>query len=286
MFKKRFLLKFLSIQLIGINIFHISNLKAFIPYYSLPSKNFLKNNGSELAKNAYQLLYFGQLKEGLALAKLAVSLNPVDEKLWALLAEAQLNNKLIEEALYSIKKGKLLNPSISELYFAESSIYLNQKEIQKAKKSLKQGLELQPTNTNALFQFGNILLIEKKYQKALYQYNKIINLKSNFWQAINNKGLIHFELNEILLAIDNFKKAIKIEKNAEPLLALAAALQETNKKESILLAKQALQENPNYVSFDYREEQLWGKKLQEATKKLFKLKELQEDISNANFYKI
>ena len=285
MFKKLLILKIIFLNLIGLNILQVKKSDAFIPYYYLPSKKFLNLNGSEIGKNAYQLLYFGQSKEGLALAKVAISLNPGDVNLWALLAEAQINNKLFDDALLSIEKGKLINPLASELYFAEGSIYLSQNKKQKAKKSLKQGLKIQPKNTNALFQYGNIFLMEKNYKKALSKYNKIIEIKANFWQAINNKGLIYFEEDEILLAINNFKKAIEIERNAESLLALGVSSKNTNKKKSILLVKEALQKNPNYVSFKFREEQLWGEKLQKATEELFKIEELKKDISIANLYK-
>ena len=285
MFKKLLLFKIIFLQFIVLNIFQIKKSNAFIPYYDLPSKKFLKLNGSEIGKNAYQLLYFGQLKEGLALAKLAVSLNPKDVNLWSLLAEAQINNKLFDDALLSIKEGKLINPLVSELYFAEGSIYISQNKKQKAKNSLKKGLEIQPKNATALFQYGNIFLMEKNYKKALSKYNTIIEIKANFWQAINNRGLIYFEQDEILLAINNFTKAIEIEKNAESMLALGVSIKNTNKKKSILLVKEALQKNPNYVSSKYREEQLWGEKLQKATEELFKTEELKKDISIANLYK-
>ena len=285
MFKNFLIFKILLIQLIGLSAFQVKKSIAFIPYYYLPSKDFLKNNSSELGKNAYQLLYFGQFKEGLALAKLAISLNPENENLWALLAEAQINNKLFEEALLSIKEGKQLNPFFSELYFAEGSIYLSQNKIKKAKKSLKKGLEINPKNINALFQYGNIFLKEKSYEKALSEYNKIIEIKANFWQAINNKGLVYFEKDETLLAINKFTKAIEIQSNAESILALGVSLKNTDKERSILLVKEALRKNPNYVSFTYRDEQLWGKKLQQATEELFKIEELKEDISIANLYK-
>ena len=235
MFKKIFISKILFLQLITFCIFQTEKSNAFIPYYNLPSKRFLNLNGSEIGKKAYQLLYFGQLKEGLALAKLAISLNPEDENLWTLLAEAQINNKLFNEALLSIKKGKLINPLNSELYFAEGSIYISQNKKQKAIKSLKRGLEIQPKNTNALFQYGNIFLMEKYYEKALNQYNKIIEIKANFWQALNNKGLIYFERDERLLAINNFTKAIEIEKNAESMLALGVSLKSSNKEELSLI---------------------------------------------------
>ena len=284
MFKKFLIFKILLFQIIGLSLFQVKKSNAFIPFYNLPTKKFLNLNASEIGKNAYQLLYFGQLKEGLALAKLAISLNPADENLWALLAEAQINNKLFDEALISIEKGKLINPLISELYFAEASIYLTQNKNQKAKKSLKKGLKIQPKNLNALFQYGNIFLLEKNYEKALTQYNKIIEIETNFWQATNNKGLIYFELDEILLAINHFTKAIEIEKNAESLLALGVSLKNTDKEKSIMLVKEALQKNPKYVSFEFRKEQLWGQKLQKATQELFKLQELKQDISIANLY--
>jgi len=285
MLKIFLILKILFLQLFGLNIFQVKKSYAFIPYYNLPSKKFLNINSSKIGKNAYQLLYFGQLKEGLALAKLAISLNPENVNLWALLAEAQINNKLFDDALLSIKKGKLINPSVGELYFAEGSIYLNQNKKEKAKKSLKKGLKIQPKNTNALFQYGNIFLMEKNYEEALSKYNKIIEIKANFWQAINNKGLIYFEQDEILLAINNFKKAIEIKKNAESMLALGVSLKNKNKKKSILLVREALQKNPNYVSFNFREEQLWGEKLQKSTEELFRIEELKDAISIANLYK-
>ena len=285
MFTKNFLTKILFIPLIGLSLLKINEVKALIPYYSFPSEKFLKKNSSKLGKNAYQLLYFGQLKEALSLAELAVNLDPENEKLWVLLAEIQINNKLYDDALISIKRGKIINPSMSELYFAESSIFLNKKKIKQAKQSLKKGVALQPNNTNALFQLGNIFFLEKSYKSALNEYDKIIKIDNNFWQALNNKGLIYFEKNERILAISNFKKALKIENNAEPMLALAVCLQNTNRKEALLLTKKALRKNPNYVSFEFRKEQLWGNRIQEATNKLFEFDELKQDIEIANIDK-
>ena len=69
------------------------------------------------------------------------------------------------------------------------------------------------------------------------------------------------------------------------MLALGVSLKDTDKKQSILLVKEALQKNPNYASFKFREEQLWGEKLQRATEEVFKLEELKKDISIANSYK-
>ena len=100
----------------------------------------------------------------------------------------------------------------------------------------------------------------------------------DFWQAINNKGLAYFELNKIDLSIISFKKAIDIEENAEPLLALASCLRNKDINKAIDFAKRALNKEPNYVDFDYRKEQLWGAKLQISTEKLFENPELKKEI--------
>ena len=272
-------------QILIFNIVFIESLEAIIPLYSLPSEDILKKNSYSIAKNAYQLLYFGQIKESLNLSKLAVSLNENDPKLWSLLAETQIANKLYKNALNSIKKGKNIDPKMSELYFSESTIFIKQNKLKDAQKSLKKGLNLQPDNINGLFQLGNLYLMEKNLKKSLNTFNEVINMKPDFWQAFNNKGLIFFELNNIPSSIKNFEKAIEIENNAEPLLALAVCIQNENFKESILLAKKALSKDPNYVDTEYRKEQLWGKKIQSQTIKLFSSKELKQDIAIAKLLK-
>ena len=120
--------------------------------------------------------------------------------------------------------------------------------------------------------------MEKNYEKALKEFDKAIKIKKDFWQAINNKGLAYYELDKISLSIISFKKAISLEENAEPLLALASCLQNQDINNAIFLAKKALTKEPNYVEYNYRNEQLWGEKLQNSTKKLFENKELKKEI--------
>ena len=281
---KKKLLSIIFFQLFILNFFHAKRIDAIIPYYSSPQSQNLKEESISIGKSAYQLLYFGQTKESLGLAKLAISLNKKDEKLWTILAEAQIANKFYDKALESIEKGKGINPNFSELHFAESSIYLTQKENKKAKNSLIQGLMLDPENETAIFHLGNIFLIEKNYKQALKEFNKAIKIELNFWQAINNKGLAYYELEKTSQAINSFNKAISIAENAEPILALAASIKSQEKKRSIILAKKALKKDPNYVDSSFRKEQLWGEKLQNATDELFKFKELKNDIDLAREY--
>ena len=275
---KKSLIRLLLFSTISGHIFNTQNLKALVPYYYFPEKKHLKQEALSIGKQAYQLLYFGQIKESLNLAKLAVKINDTSEQLWIILAEAQIANKLYEEALISLNNAQEINPKISEIYFAKSAIYLKQSKIKKAKISLQSGIKILPDNFNAIFQLGNIFLMEKDYRKALKEFDKAIKIKKDFWQAINNKGLAYYELDMISDSIISFKQAISIEESAEPLLALASCLKTQDLNKAIFLAKKALTIEPNYVEYKYRKEQLWGEKLQISTEKLFKNTQLKKEI--------
>ena len=264
--------------MISFFFFQIETVQAIVPYYYFPTSKNLQKQSLNIGKNAYRLLYFGQYEDSLNLAKLAVKINKSDEKLWLILAEAQLANKLYKKSLDSLNKAQKINPNISETYFSKSNVYLKIKELNNAKKALEKGLKIEPNNHRAIFQLGNISLMEKNYSEAINLFDKSVDIKSDFWQAINNKGLAYFEKNNINRSITLFEKAISIEDNAEPLLALASCLRMKDIKLAIELAKKALNKDPNYVNYDFRKEQLWGEKLQISTKILLQNEQLKQDV--------
>ncbi len=275
---KKFLTKIICVSFVSFYFINVESVKSLVPYYYFPTKKNLQKESLSIGKSAYQLLYFGQYKDSLNLAKLAVKLNAKNEKLWLILSEAQIANKLYKNALYSLNKAQKLNSNISEIYFAKSNIYLKIAQKKDAKIALETGLKIDPNNHKAIFQLGNILLMEKNYLEAIKLFEKSVKIKPDFWQAINNKGLAYFEVNKINLSIKHFEKAISIEENAEPLLGLASCLSMKDMKLALKLAKKALNKDPNYVNSEYRKEQLWGEKLQVSTEILLQNDQLQTDV--------
>ena len=275
---KKFFKRIIFFSFISFYILRVGQVQSLVPYYYFPTKKILENNSLSIAKNAYQLLYFGQYEEGLNLAKLAIQINKKDEKLWLILSEAQIANNLYKDALNSLNKAQKLDSKNSEIYFAKSNVYLKISQLQKAKTALENGLRFEPNNHKAIFQLGNILLMEKEYSGAIKLFDAAIKIKPNFWQAINNKGLAYFEEDNINLSIKLFEEAISIEENAEPLLGLASSLRIKDINLSLQLAKKALAKNYNYVNYGYRKEQLWGEKLQAATEILFQNEQLKKDV--------
>ena len=274
----QFFKKIICLSLISLYFLKVEQVLSLVPYYYFPTIKNLQKESLYIGKNAYQLLYFKQFEESLNLAKLAIKLNNTDEKLWLTLAEAQVANKLYQNALISLNKAQKINPNISQIYFAKSDIYLKISQLENAKSALEAGLSIDSDNYTAIFQLGNIFLIEKNYTEAIKFFEKSVKLKPNFWQAINNQGLAYFETNNINLSIKLFEKAIAIEDNAEPLLGLASCLSSRNIKLALELAKEALIKNPNYVDYDYRKEQLWGEKLQTSTEILLLNDQLKTDV--------
>ena len=130
---KKFFKKTIWISLICFYFFQIERVRAIVPYYYLPTIKNLQKQSLYIGKNAYQLLYFGQYEDSLNLAKLAVKINPKDEKLWLILADTQIANKQDKNALKSLNKAEQINPNISEIYFSKSNIYLRISQKTKAK---------------------------------------------------------------------------------------------------------------------------------------------------------
>ena len=115
---RRFFKNILFFYLVIFCFLKIEKVESIIPYYYLPTIKNLEKEGLSIGKNAYQLLFFGQYKESLNLAKLAVKINSKNEQLWLILSEAEVANKLYKNALQSLDKAQKINPNISEIYLS------------------------------------------------------------------------------------------------------------------------------------------------------------------------
>ena len=108
--KNQYMTKFfkniICITLISFYFLKVDQVKSLVPYFYFPPIKNLEKGSLSIAEYAYQLLYFGQYEQSLNLAKLAIQINKNDEKLWLILSEAQLANKLYKKALNSLNKAQ------------------------------------------------------------------------------------------------------------------------------------------------------------------------------------
>ena len=256
---------------------------AFFPRINEPKKQELESTSLQIGNTALRLIQFGQNNEAIKLLKLAVKLNPREQELWISLAEAQIREKKHYKALSSLNKAIKLDQKKDEIYFSKAYIYIELNDLQKAKSSINKGLSINKNNERGYFQLGNTEIMLNNYKLALIAFKKSSKINSSFWQSINNEGLVLYELNNPKEAILKFRSALKISNDAEPMLALAAALFSLDKTslESINLANKALKINPNYVSTSFQAKQLWGKKLQNSAKLLFQMQEMKKVVKEA-----
>ena len=257
--------------------------KALVPTVYLPSSQELKGSALGIGRTAAQLLTLGQPQEAARLAALAVRLRPSDERLWSVLAEAQLRSKQLEPAAESLARAKKLNPKNPGLWFAEASLALRDSRPGDAIPLLDKGLELDPKNAAAYFDLGNARLMRTEYRAALAAFEKASTLKPSFWEALNNQAIVLFEMGNTEAAIQRWRRVLSIEDNAEPMLALAAALyqEDDGDQDALSLARTALQQDPNYVLADHQKQQLWGSKLRLATQALLQETSLRDAVDRA-----
>ena len=147
---------------------------------------------------------------------------------------------------------------------------------------ITRGLQLDPNNASAYFDLGNARIMQGELPLALKSFEQATALKPEFWEALNNQALVLFEMGQRQEAVRRWRRVLKLETNAEPMLALAAALHHQGEQtEAIQLASTALAKNPNYVLPLHQAEQLWGVRIREATAKLLSEPQLTNSVERA-----
>jgi tetratricopeptide (TPR) repeat protein len=259
--------------------------RALVPFVYLPQDKELEGAGLGIAQAAARLLRLGQAEDAARLAELTVRLLPDDPRGWVLLAEAELRSNQNEKAIEALSRAKELDPNNAGIWFAEGSLALRNGKPDQAIGLLRKGLELDSKNAGAYFDLGNAQILLGNNQAALGSFEKASGLRKDFWEAINNQGLVLFESGRTNEAIERWQRVLKIKSDiAETSLAMAAALLERNpadRKEILRLAESALAEEPNYVKESYQKEQLWGPRLRAATSRLLALPELKAVVERA-----
>jgi len=260
--------------------------RALVPYVYLPPTKEMQGAGLGIAQAAARLLRLGQADDAARLAELAVRLLPDDPRGWVLLAEAQLRSNNLSQAQVALERAKRLDPSNPGIWFAEGSLALRNGKPSEALGLLRRGLELDPKNAGAYFDLGNAHIQLGDNGPALTAFERASALRSDFWEAINNQGLVLYESGRANDAISRWRRVLAIKPDAaEPTLALAAALHEAspkNKSEALQLAEKALAADPNYVNDSFQKEQLWGPKLRATTKLLLAEPALKTAVERAN----
>jgi tetratricopeptide (TPR) repeat protein len=180
---------------LGLGVIGLGNpARALVPYVYLPPAKEMKAAGLGIAQAAARLLRMGQAEDAARLAALTVRLIPNDPRGWILLAEAELRSNHPDQALKALARAKLLEPGNAGIWLAEGSLALRNNDPTRAVPLLRKGLELDPRNSGAYFDLGNAQIMLNETGSALTSFERASKLRPDFWEAINNQGLVLFEL--------------------------------------------------------------------------------------------
>ena len=257
--------------------------QALVPYVAVPAERNLEGAGLGIAQAAARLLRIGQAEDAARLAALTVQLIPDDPRGWVLLAEAQLRSNQDKQAAVSLAKARELDPKNAGILFAQGSLALKDSRPSEAAELIRQGLRLDGRNAGAYFDLGNAYILMGQSGEALAAFERASGLRSDFWEAINNQALVLYEQNKDGEAIRRWRRVLGIKPAAEPMLALAAALngEKPGNSESLELAAKALGSEPNYALESWQKEQLWGPRLRSAAARLLAEPALKADVERA-----
>lgn len=128
-------------------------------------------------------------------------------------------------------------PLKAEDYFARGTDFYYKGKYDLALIAIEKAIELKPDWSEAWNNKGIALYELKHYDKALKAYQKAIELKSNYAEAWNNKGNTLLELEKFDEAIKDYEKAIELKPdNAEAWSNKGVAFGKLNRLEEALKA--------------------------------------------------
>ncbi len=202
-------LRVLPLLALGTNLATMAPARALVPYAYLPQRRELEGAGLGIAQAAARLLQLGQAQDAARLAALTVQLLPADPRGWLLLAESQLRSQQLAAAAVSLARAKDLDPANAGIWFAEASLALRDERPAEAIELLNEGLKRDSRNASAYFDLGNAHILLNQPGQALAAFERAARLRKDFWEAINNQGLVLYEQGQADRAIERWRRVCR-----------------------------------------------------------------------------
>lgn len=155
--------------------------------------------------------------------KLGLAQNPREEKkesrremIFKNLAQNYSDKGNNEKALEIISKGRTEFPSSYSLLIDEANIYYKAGDNAKFKERLEEAIRLNPTEPTLYYNVGVMNMDQKNIDEAIKNFEKAIELKSDYADAYNNIGAAIIEkaapiIDEMNKSLADFKKYDKLQ---------------------------------------------------------------------------
>ena len=154
--------------------------------------------------------------------KKLIDVNYQDPQIYAYMGNIFLEEKDDENALKYIKYGRELFETDVNLIITELNYYLSKNDYVSSEKLLKLAVEEDPNNHQLFFALGSSYDELDDFKKAEEAYLEAIDIKSDFYDALYNLGVMYYNRGGDMLNeannIKDFKKYDNAKKKAENLM--------------------------------------------------------------------
>lgn len=207
-------------------------------------KNIIKQEpGNSKARFLLGKIYLdnNKLKGAEKELKRSLSTNPENKGALLSLAKTQLNLGQYEDAVKTLLNKEFINEEDKvKAHLMNGQAYLSLNEIDMAKDSISKANELNNNSQHSMFGSALISAYEKNSEDALALIEKILELNSNYKEAILLKGSIHSNQGEYLKAADDYLSYYN--KNTDSFGIRAMIAENYMRAEKSLLAKPHIDE--------------------------------------------
>lgn len=155
------------------------------------------------AQSAYESRRFD---EAAAEFSRALTLCPRREPLLLGLGQSQLMQQRFDEA---VRTFELLPADVTTLKLKADALYLGGRE-EDAEQALTTALKLEPHNENVLYGLGRMYYQQSRYSEATARFASIVEQHPENYRAHDNLGLCYDALNQDVLALKHYFKALDL----------------------------------------------------------------------------
>ena len=147
--------------------------------------------------------------------KQLIEISPQNYIAFNLLAQIEIKNENLNNAIFFLEKGLAVQPNSVDLLFNKALVLKLNNQLEHAEIILKEILLI---DKNIFQVYLNLASIQKKLNKlddAIINYNLAIKINKNFFQAFFNLGNIYLFKKNLDLAIENYDFSLKLNPNHE-----------------------------------------------------------------------
>ncbi len=160
--------------------------------------------------------YFSLINYYLTIEKERLNLYSSEELslAYSRVADAFLNNGLVDEAITLFNQAIDLSPFVIDYKLKLAVLFINSKKFLEAEKTLNDLLSLNPERKEIYLNYGYLNILRMQFDKAEKDLKRAVNLDPDYLLAYENLALLYIKKNNLFLARKNLDLILKLNPNS------------------------------------------------------------------------